>query len=221
MIRLLRNLFFSNGWLKLISLLLAFVLWLTLVPEEKISSEKTFVVPLEVRNIPDEFELVEKSLATIDVTVRAPNRLLSQITSSNIEAVVNMEKATLKQEDYPLNPDIVSVPPEAKVVRVFPNKVRLKLERSVQASMEISPVLTGQIRTGYKIEKIEISPSKVPVRGPESKVNIKDRVRTSPVDITDLAQTSEFDVDLILPKPDLRFATAQTKAKVRVVLALK
>jgi hypothetical protein len=59
------------------------------------------------------------------------------------------------------------------------------------------------------------------VRGPQSKIKPKDVVRTSPIDISDLEKDSEFEADLILPKPDLRFAAAQGRARLKVFLAAK
>jgi YbbR domain-containing protein len=219
--RFIKNLFVRNWGLKLLALLLSFLLWLTLIPEEKTFSQTTLIVPLETRNIPAEFELVEKPVAEIDVTLRAPNRLISQIASAGVQAILNLEKATPNQEDYPVNPSMVIVPPEAKVIRVFPNKVHLKLERSKEVSMEVLPALFGKVKEGYIIDKIDVMPANVSVRGPESKIKPKDKVRTSPVDVTDLIQSAEFEADLILPKPDLRFATAQTKARVKVTIAKK
>ena len=53
--------------------------------------------------------------------------------------------------------------------------------------MEVSPRSIGKVRHGFNIDRIELIPSKVFVRGPESKIKPKDKIRTSPVDITDLA----------------------------------
>jgi YbbR domain-containing protein len=221
MIRLIRNFFINNWALKLTAIVLAFILWLALMPEEKILSERTITVPLETRNLSRDFELVEKPQSTVDVTFRAPNRLLNRISASDMSAVLSLEKATLSQEDYPLNPDIIVAPPDAKIVRVFPNKVHLKLERSKEDMMEVQPILIGKVKAGSKIDGVELVPSKVFVRGPESKFKTKEKIRTSPVDVTDLDKTTEFDVDLILPKPELRFTTAMTRAKVKVVISSK
>jgi YbbR domain-containing protein len=221
MIRYLRRLFFRNWALKLLSVVLAFALWLTLVPEEKIFSEKTLDVPLEIRNLPAEYEIVQQPLDGIDVTLRAPNRLLAQVAPPDIQVVLNLQRATVNQEDYPLNPDMVIVPPNVKVVRVLPNKVHLKLDRSKEVIMEVTPVLIGKVKAGMKIERVEVVPSKVFVRGPESVIKPGDRVRTSPVDVTELAETKSFDADLILPKPNLRFATGLTRSEVKVIIAPK
>jgi len=219
MIRTILHLLTKNWALKLLALVLAFILWLTLIPEEKIFSEKILSVPLETRNIPPDVELVEKPSSSIEVTLRAPNRLLGQISPSDVQAILNLEKATVNQEEYPLNSSMVRVPPEAKVSRVFPNKIHLKLEKTKALWMEVSPVIIGKTKEGFTIDKIELVPAKVLVRGPESKFNTKDRVQTSPVDITDLSQTGQFEADLILPKPDLRLASTQTKVRVKVFLS--
>jgi YbbR domain-containing protein len=219
MIRFIIHLLTRNWALKLLALVLAFILWLTLIPEEKIFSEKILSVPLETRNIPSDVELVEKPSSMIEVTLRAPNRLLGEISSTDVQAILNLERATVNQEDYPLNPSMVRVPPDAKVIRIFPNKVHLKLEKSKAVWMEVFPVIIGRAKEGFTIDKIELAPAKVFVRGPASKFNPKDRVQTSPVDITDLAQTGQFEADLILPKPDLRLGTTQTKVRVKVFLS--
>jgi YbbR domain-containing protein len=218
MIRLLRNFFLKNWTLKLISLLLAFFLWLLLIPEEKTSSEKTLTIPLETYNIPAEMELVQKPAQTIDVTVRAPNRLINQISAANVYAVLNLERASVFQEEYPLNSEMISVPPGAKIVRISPNKVNLKLERTSELLMDVIPNLIGKLQEGYRLEKIDVSPAQVQVKGPESKVRTKEKVRTSPIDISGLTQSIEIEADLILPRPELRLSSLPTRAKISLII---
>lgn len=216
--RYIRNIFFRNWGLKLFSLILALLLWVTLIPEEKTFSEKTLTIPLETHNTPPEMELVEKPASSIDVTIKAPNRLINQITAANVFAKLNLEKASILQEEYPLNNAMISVPAGAEVIRISPNKVNLKLENTKEVMLEIVPNIVGKLPDGYKIEKIEIFPARVLVKGPASKIKEKDQVRTSPVDISPLTQSGELEADLILPKPDLRLASTQTKVKIRFLI---
>jgi YbbR domain-containing protein len=188
-------------------------------PLDKVNSDKTFAVAVEMRNIPAEFEVVEKPQTTVEVTLRANNRVLNQLSAANVRCILSLEKASVNQEDYPLNPDMISAPAEARVVRVTPNKVRVKVERGREISMDIEPAIIGKPKSGFKMVRYEILPSKALVRGAESKIKPKDRIRTSPIDIAGLAQTADFEADMILPKPELRLTTAQTKARVRIVIA--
>ncbi len=221
MTRWIRNLFLKNWALKIFSLFLAFVLWIALIPKEKTFSVKTITVSLETYNLPSDLELVKKPPATADVTLRAPNRLISQITPANVLIKLNLEKASLLQEEYPINSSMVSLPAGAEVIRISPNKVNLKLEKSKEATLEVTPTLVGVLPPEYQLTKIEVIPTQVTVRGPESRVKTKDKVRTSPIDISSLTQTTEFEADLIPPRPELRLASSQTKARVRIFIQEK
>jgi YbbR domain-containing protein len=65
---------------------------------------------------------------------------------------------------------------------------------------------------------VESIPARVPVRGPESKVQDKDKVFTAPIDISGMSQTTEVRADLILPHPEMRVPTQQTSVRVKVVI---
>ncbi len=217
MIRLLRNLLVKNWGLKLFSLLLALILWLVLIPEEKVVSERTLTVPLETRNRPSNMELVLKPAASIDVTIRAANRILDSITARDVTARLDLASASVYQTEYPLNPSMISLPQGAEVVRITPNKVDLRLEPTRRAQLNVRPNIRGKVKEGFTYS-VEVVPEKVYVEGPESKIQPKDEVRTAPVDITDLTQSTVFEADLILPKPELRLATGQTKVQVRIIV---
>ncbi len=218
MVRLLRRLFLRNWGLKLFSFLLALILWLTLIPEEKILSEKNLTVPLELHNLPSDMMIVEKPPANVDVKIRAPQRLIGQITPSNVHAVLDLRNARIDVQDYALNESMISIPQGAEVREVRPSQVNLKLERTIQAMLEVEPTITGELQEGLGVVKIEVIPSQVLVRGPESKVNKNERVRTTPIDISTFTQSQEIEANLILPNPDVRLASTQTAVRVRIVI---
>ncbi len=214
--RFFKKLFTKNWELKLISLILALILWLILIPEEKIFSEKNLTITLETHNTPQGMELVKKPLDKIDVTIKAPNRYIDQITSTNVVAKLNLEKASVVQEDYTLNETMISIPAGAKatVIRISPNTVNLKLEKTKEIMLDVEPDIVGVVKEGFKIGGWRVDPPQVLIQGPESKLKEDYIVRTSPVDISELTQTTEFEVNLILPNPDVRLASSQAKVKV-------
>lgn len=214
--RYLRRLFIRNWKLKLASLGLAMAIWLILVPADKVHSEKALTVPLETRNIPPGLEIVERNVSSVDITVRAPNRILAGISPSDLVAVLDLERGTVYQQEYPLNKSMIIVPTGAEVVNVTPSKVKIRLERTAEMALEISPTTWGKVAPGFAVDRIDIVPAKVPIRGPESKVSIKDKVTTAPVNITGLSETTVFYVDIILPKAELRLASAQTSVRVTI-----
>jgi YbbR domain-containing protein len=207
----------TREWkLKLVSLGLALGLWLMLVPADKVSSEKSLTVPLEVRSIPPGLEIVERSVAAVDITLRAPNRLLEEIGPSGIAARIDLDRATVLQQEYALSTSNVAVPPGAKVVKISPSKVTIKLEKTAEATLEVQVTLRGKPAPGFHIEGMEMTPSSVTVQGPESRLKGAGAATTAPVDVTGLAQTTVFDADIILPRPELRFVSSETSVKVSV-----
>ncbi|MDW7761856.1 MAG: CdaR family protein [Acidobacteriota bacterium] len=213
---LIRDLFVRNWGLKLFAVLLALALWLILIPEEKTYSEKTLTIPLETRNIPPDMELVEKPAVSVDVTVRARMRIIDQITPANVVAKLDLEKATIYQEEYPLNQSMISLPPGAEVLRITPSKVDLRLENTAQIGLDIVPTLIGKPAEGLKLLKIEVVPPQVEVKGPESKILKTDKVTTTPINLAALTDSTEIDADLILPRPEMRLVTPQTKVRVKI-----
>lgn len=217
--RLLRRIFRKNWGLKLFSLILSVILWLALVPAEKVSVEKTMTLPLETYNIAPNLELVEKPLPSVDVTIRAPNRLMAQITASNPSVLINLENATIYQQDYPLSAAMISLPAGAEVVRIMPNRIHLKLEETRSVMLKVVPdVIKDSLRPGYRLDGVEVAPDQVLVKGPRSKLNERDRVRTVPIDLAAYSQTTELQADLILPRPELRLAESQARVLVKLII---
>jgi YbbR domain-containing protein len=218
MIRLLRRLFLRNWGLKLFSFLIALVLWLTLIPDDKIFDEKMLTVRLDVHNIPAGMALVERPPSTVNVIIRAPKRRIGQYTDANVHAVLDLREARLDMQDYYLTEDMVRTPEGAEIKEIFPPQVKLKLERYVEEMLEVVPEISGELPEGLGVAKIEVIPSHVRVRGPESKINKDDKVRTSPIDISALTQPTEVEANLIPPNLDVRLVDSRTTVMVRILI---
>ena len=213
------TLWFLRDWpLKLVSLALAVGLWLLLVPAEKNYSEKSLTIPLETLNVPAGLEIVEGPAATVDVTLRAPNRLLDEIGPSGLVARLDLERATVLQQEYPLAASAVDVPVGAEVVKISPGKVTIKLERTAEAMLDVHPTVRGKPGRGFRIARTEIEPASVAVRGPESRVKAGEAAATAPIDVSGLTGSTVFEADIILPRPELRLVSPPATARVTVLI---
>jgi len=213
-----RSLLVRDWQLKLVSLGLALGVWLLLVPAEKKFSEKSLTIPLETRNVPAGLEIVERPAATIDITLRAPNRLLDEIGPSGLVARIDLDRGTVLQQEYPLNTSMIAVPPGAEDVKISPGKVSIKLERTAEAAVDVHPTLRGRPAPGFRVTRTEIEPASVIVQGPESRVKAEEAATTAPIDISGLAESTVFEADIILPRPELRLVSVKTSARVTIHL---
>ena len=211
----------KNWGLKLVSFLLAFVLWLTLIPEEKKSTERRLTVNLEIHNIPPQMRLMERPPQTVDVTIRAPNRLLPQISNVNVHVALDLASATVAQTQYVLSNSMVSVPSGAEVKEIFPSQVNLKLEMTREIVAEVEVDLIGELQESVARITAECTPSRVMIRGPESKIKDGMKVKTTPVDQSLFTKSGEIRADLILPDSALSLVDPGIKVTVRLVVETK
>lgn len=216
---ILKNIFVRNWGLKLFSFLLALVFWFMIIPDEKLSFEKSVTVPLETYNLPAGLEIVEKPPPTIDVTIKAPHRLIDSINPETVRARLELGTARVEQTEFPIYRNMISLAVKGAEVKDFsPGQVRMRLERSREIKLEVKPTLIGQLKENLELVKIEVIPSEVSIIGPESKVNTTDLVRTSPIDLSTLTESVEMETVIILPDPFLRMASFETIITVRIII---
>jgi len=214
--------FLKKNWeLKLLSLLLAIILWIVLIPEEKTFTEKTLSLNLELINLPQDVEVVEKSDTTINLKVRARKRVINELTPADFLAELDMSKASIYQEEYPIDASMIKAPPGVEIVSFSPVYIHIKLEKTKKVEMEVVPTIIGRLPENLRLVKVEVTPSKVTVSGPESKIRPRDKVITSPIDVSTLTDSAVLEVDLILPRPELRLLALYPRARVNIVLEKK
>jgi len=187
--------------------------WVYWEYEEEV--EKVLTIPLEFISIPQGVMVKEYTSATIDVVIKAPSSLIRKITSNDVRAKLNLEKANISEEEYAVD---IDVPSGVEIIKISPDKVNIKLTKTNEVMLDIVPDIVGKLKKGLKIEKIEVFPPKVKVKLPESKIKYKYKVRTSPIDISSLTESTEFQVDLILPAPQFRLVLPSTKVKVKILI---
>ncbi len=211
--------YFTKNWaLKIISLFLAIFLWLTLIGEEKNKSEKTLTVPLEIHNRPEYLMLVERPPQTVDLIIRASNRMLPEISALNVHVALDLSRASVAQSQYALNQNMVSLPAGAEVKEISPSLVNLKWEIRKDILVPIEPDTHGELPEGLNLVNIVCVPSKVMIYGPESKIKDTLKVKTSLIDLSQVQGSMEIPTNLILPDPDLRMVDSGTKVQVRLVV---
>jgi len=219
--KILRNIFVRNWGLKLFSFLLALAFWFSIIPEEKFSFEKSVTVSLELHNLPAGMEIIEKPPPTIDVTIKAPHRLIDTINPETVRARLELGTARVEQTEFPINRNMISLPQGAEVKNISPSQVRMRLERSREIMLEVEANLIGQLQANLELIGVDVIPNEVSIIGPESKVKETYKVRTSPIDISSLTETIEMETDLILPDPDLRMTSYETIVTVRIIIEAK
>jgi len=174
---------FRNIGLKLLAVLLAVLLWLSVAGEHVV--ERSIRVPLEFRNVPEALEIVGNTPDTVDVRLRGPSTLLSRVQPGEIVAILDLGTARAGSRLFHLLADEVRAPFGIEVAQIVPATLALELEKSARRSVPIVPATDGEPAPGFVVGRISPEPATVEIVGPESRVRQVAEATTEPVPIKD------------------------------------
>jgi len=199
---------FRHVGLKLMSVGLAVLLWMTVSGEETV--ERGLRVPLELQQFPAALEIQGEAPSTVDVRVRGTSGVLSRVASGDIVAVLDLHGARAGNRLFPVTPDQVHAPFGVEVVQVTPSTVALAFETSMTREVPVTASIEGMPAPGYVVGKVTVSPNRVEIVGPESAVKRAREALTETISIADLRDPRSEDVTIGLIDPALRLKTQRT-----------
>ncbi len=190
--------FLTAHWqLKLLSFLVAILLWAFVVGGEK--SEMQLTAPIEFQGIPRGLELGADSPESVNVQLRGLRAQLVRLRSEALRAQVPLAGARPGEAWIRVLPEHVQVPAGVQVVRLAPSRFRVVLETVESATVRVVPRLTGSPPIGFVLKGVRVSPPEVQVRGPESEVRRLRQVETESIDLSGLRGLLRRPVQLTAP----------------------
>ena len=193
---------FQHIGLKIVSLLLAVLLWMAVAGEETV--ERGLRVPLELQQYPVGLELTGDLPTTVDVRVRGASGTMSRVAAGEVVAVLDLRGARPGRRLFPLTPEKVTAPFGVEVVQVTPSAVAITFEPSAMRQVPVVPAVDGRPAPGYVVGQLSADPPVVEVIGPESAVKRATEALTEPVSISGARGQVRETVTVGLLDPALR-----------------
>ncbi len=192
----LRTILYDNWHIKLLSLLLAAALWFYVTSKGK--TEITLVVPLELRNTPQNMAVVGNVSGYVDVRLLGQERSLRDITTGKkVNGVLDLSMAKAGENTIRISPDDIRRPSGVAVTYITPSEIKVKLEPLMRKIFRLRPILHGTPAPGYNVTGLKVEPSQITVEGPVSTLSPFNRLQTMPIDVQNAKES--FIVD---PKID-------------------
>lgn len=196
----MRKKLLNNLGLKLISLILAFLLWFLVVQFGDPKDDRDMgTIPVKLVNT----ELLEKenkvyeildNTDTVRVTVSAPKSVFTQLRTSDITAEADVSKLT----------DINTVPisfkaSNANVISIAGSHdtVRLNVEERADKYVTLVSNTVGTVAEGYMVASMTPDQNRIEVSGPKSVVEQVKEARVE-IDVTDATTNLTANVDIKL-----------------------
>lgn len=173
---------FRHLGLKVLAIAVAALLWLTVAGEQVV--ERALRVPLELREKPEDLEIVGDPPVAVDVLVRGSSALLSRLEVGEVVAVLDLSAARPGARLFPLRTDQVKVPYGVQVAKIVPSTLAVEIEKSSTRTIPVVPALEGDPAPGFVVGRITSEPATVRVVGPESRVKKLAEATTETLSVT-------------------------------------
>jgi YbbR domain-containing protein len=221
-LHLLHELFIRNIRLKLLSLSLAFLLWVGINKQPNEPNDTRWLkVPLVVRNIPDDrFELVSDPVYDINVQFTGPSSIVRRLSSDEANAVLDL-KNFRPRFTYTLAAADVHVPSYAlgkvAVQEIIPNRITMEFEKKASREAVIEVQISGknEVAKGYQVGTISCQPHTVTIEGPTRQIE-QAKIYTDLINLKGAQSTLHQQVRVLSDSPHVRFPPHFTVTEVTV-----
>jgi len=210
----LKGLVFHNGTLKLFSLAFASGLWLFVNAGER-DTEKTLVVPIELRSLSPQLVIVGPRTDYVDLRVSGPRTLLGRLNSKKIP--LDLTGVRPGPASFRLGADRLNLPRGVKLMRISPSQIDLDIAELQRRTVPVRLDLQGKPPHGYEVKAVEVQPDAVEVSGPAPQVGKIEAVSTEPVDINRATQPIARMLELRGPKDEqVAYNIGQVRVRIEV-----
>jgi YbbR domain-containing protein len=197
-----------NFGLKLLSIFIAALLWLVVAGDTVV--ERVMRVPVELRDLPSDLEIVNNPPDTVEVRLRGSSGTLSRMAPGDVAAVIDLRAARTGRRLFHLTPGQVKAPYGLETVQVSPATLTLEFETSGIRLVRVTPTIDGQPALGYEVVGVRSEPETIEVAGPASALKQLREAITEPISVTDQKATVQEVVTVGAVDPSVRVRSPQT-----------
>ncbi len=183
----MKKLLFENLSLKIVAFLLSIVLWIFVTSRGQ--SEISLDVPVEFKNIPSGFEIVNYSIKKVTLNIKGHERLINNLKPTDIKVYIDLSTSKKGKNIIYLTRNDIRMPGGMRVSNINPSSVEVVIEETKRKIVKVIPVITGEIPRGFYVKSINVSPATVEIEGRKTEVSKINRIRTEPLDISGLNET--------------------------------
>ncbi len=208
---------FKNISFKIISIVLAFILWFAVEMEREFTYE--IRLPLMVVGLRKEYDIADSIPALIPVTFSGKGKELIKLILKPSYVEINCERFRYGRRIYSFEEDDVKLMGvNAKVVKIGPpDELSFFIDRRAQKELFVGGRVVGLPADGYIIEdNPKFTPNKVIAIGPASIVNSFDSVYTKPETLKQLSATFSTVIELHTPSPKIKLIPSSVNLTVEL-----
>ncbi len=195
MMRRLINLVVNNFLYKLLSVVLAVIIWGIIQGEQVQEISREIKVNIQV---PEGYAIRGEEILSKAATIRGPRVWMIEAPRVLEADIVIPAGKSGKYVAY-LDRDKIRDWNDRLQINILDPSIELYVDRLMERTVPVKEVLQGTPADGYIIEQVSISPRVLTLKGPRSDVLKIRHVVTEPIDIAAINENKTLEVKLINP----------------------
>jgi YbbR domain-containing protein len=203
------------GW-KLLSLVIAVALWISVAREPEVATSLS--APVDFKNVRDDLDISGSLPDGVRLEVRGPSGRLTRDNLSSVAVVLDLSDAAVGEHTYSIRGRNLNLPAGVVFYRAVPSQLTLHFDQLVFKEEPVQPFYVN-IPPLYRIASQDLSPAQVRIRGSRDHVQPINQVRTDPLDLSGVSAEKVFHTHLNTGDAQVRLVEVPADVTVRVKLA--
>lgn len=200
----IQSLLFSNLNLKILSVIIAIVLWFFVIGESK--NEIGLNAPLEFKGIPQGVTIVNNIPSVIHVRLKGSSTLLRPLTEKRPLFNIDLSHVKIGENVILLEKkDLKNIPLGVEVIDISPVAITLVLDKIIEKRLPVAVKTTGTLPRGYQLAEAKIVPESVLAKGTKSYLQEISTIFTNPISLDNIKDQTTREVALSFDPKRLKF----------------
>jgi hypothetical protein len=161
-------------------------------------NETEILIPVNPYNIPQGLILVGAPFKDIELRVRGSRSALEDLSRNVPRYNLDLSGVAVGVASIPINPDMIQLPGEIKIIRVNPVYLIVKVDRWKKKQVPVKVTVSGDPASHHFISSALSQPSTVWLCGAEAVVSFIDQILTKPIDVTGQSESFKKEIALDL-----------------------
>ena len=207
----------NNSLIKITSIGIALLLW-TLFAFRTEAINRTFTVPVEYRNIPNNWIVETPSPSQVQVSFSGMERAFN-FDPANLVISIDMSDPSEAAQNITVKSENINSPSGIKVNQISPKSLSIKAYQVTTVTLPIKVVTRGKLPKQLKLSEIKVHPEFVQVTTTPSRALELNEVWTEPIFLDTIFENTTLKV--MLQKPIGAHAMTENQNGVKVSIILK
>lgn len=198
------SLMLNLGW-KLAAMLLAMGAWILVVGLQHEEVARTFTVPIAYRDVPNGWIVEEPKPLEAKVTMSGSDRAFRTFDPAQLMISVDISGIRPGAQRLSITDADLDRPRDLTLHRIEPRFITLVAHETVTKDLPVRPQTVGKLPGSLHLVELSVEPEQVPVVIRKDDVGRVGQVKTEPIDLSVIEESTVLQRELIIPK-DTRFA---------------